>query len=101
MDFIRRNRRLVGFLILIIGVVSAAWEKHSYDTGDTIDANFLIIMPFLILYGLAATLHPQFLILRGEFGSASAFYKLAYVLMFVVGFGLGFYLRFVVFKAWH
>jgi hypothetical protein len=99
-DFMRKYPRLIGVLFLVIGVGLSVWLKHAYDTGESITDKLTIGAPALCLFGLGITIQPRLLILKGEFGTAPPRYKIATILLLVVSLGLGFYVRFALFKDW-
>jgi hypothetical protein len=100
-DLLGDNRRNVGILFLATGIVLVAWQGYAFGSGGFIGEGSVIITPFLLLYGAAVIARPPLLILKGEFHKAPALYKVIYIALFVVGFGIGLYIRFVVFRRWH
>ena len=96
----RKHPRLVGVAIILLGIAMAVWLKQTYDTGDSVREKTIIGVPVALLYGLAITVRPRLMLLNGEFGSAPVWDKVAIILIVIVGVGLGFMLRHLVFGAW-
>jgi len=99
-DIMRKHPRLVGVAITLLGVVLALWLKHDYDAGNSVREKAIIGVPVTLLYGLAIVARPRLMLLNGEFGRAPMVDKAAIVLVLLVGMGLGFMLRTMVFGAW-
>ena len=97
---VERYPRLIGLLVLAIGIGLALFLRHTYQTGEGIDDRAIILAPYLILYGLMVTVQPALFIPKGKFRQAPAIYKIMNVMVGLVGVGLGIYLRFVTFAEW-
>lgn len=97
---VERYPRLIGLLVLALGIGLAFFLRSTYQSGEGIDDRAIFITPYLILYGLMITVQPVLFIPKGKFRQAPAIYKVMNVMVVVIGIGLGFYLRFVTFAAW-
>jgi drug/metabolite transporter (DMT)-like permease len=96
----RKHPRSVGVAIFLLGIGLAVWLKHTYDTGSATTEKAIVGVPMVLLYGLAITVQPRLMLLKGEFGSAPTVVKAMIILIAIVGVGLGFLLRHLVFGAW-
>jgi ethanolamine transporter EutH len=99
-DIMRKNPRAVGAVMFLIGVALAVWLKHDYDTGSSVTEKGIIAVPVTLLYGTAIMARPRLMLLNGEFGAAPMVDKVTIILTVLVGVGLGFMLRHMVFGAW-
>jgi hypothetical protein len=97
----RRYPRFVGLVMLAVGLGMAVWFRHAYMTRAEVATEWVMLTPFLILYGLTISIQPSALVLKGEFASAAPRDKWLNVVVFFVGLGLGLYLNFVVFREWN
>ena len=94
------GKRILGIVLLCIGIGIAVWLKNVHDTGGTIEERAVIFTPMLILYGGLSTVAPDMFLARGEWGQASGAKKLINVVVMLIGVGIGLFLRFSVFSAW-
>jgi hypothetical protein len=72
-DFFKKNPRYSGLLCLVLGIGIMIYLKFAYDNASSIAENLVLIVPFLLLYGIVITLQPHLFIAKGEFRDAPMF----------------------------
>lgn len=94
------SRRLIGLVLLAIGIGLAIMLKHDYDIGNSTSEDAIIVTPYLLLEGLLVVLNPGLLIMRGQFLKAPMSLKIIHIAVLVVGMGIGVVLRNTLFANW-
>lgn len=96
-DFRQEHPRIMGAVLLIIGLLGALWAYNAYKTGGEIESVFLAIIPICLIYGGAIIAEPR---LSLNDGSDDRTFKIVAAVIIGVGLIIGLYIRFVIFKEW-
>ena len=94
------GKRILGIVLLGVGIWIAVWLKGIHDSGGNFPEKAMIFMPLLILYGGLMAIAPDTILARGEWTHATAAKKAINIVVTLVGVGIGLFLRFVVFSGW-
>ena len=93
-------KRILGIIMLGIGIAIGFWIKSIHDTGGSFEERIVILAPVLVLYGGFMAVVPDMVMDRGEWGSANAGKKAVNIILILVSVGIGLWLRFGVFADW-
>ena len=94
------GKRILGIVLLGLGIGIAVWLKGIHDNGGSFPEKAMIFMPILVLFGGVMAIAPDTLLVRGEWNNASTAKKAINIVVTLVGIGIGLFLRFVVFGDW-
>ena len=94
------GKRILGLVMLAIGIGIAIWLKNVYTSGGTITDKAVVFAPILILYGGISVISPDVFLVRNEWATASASKRAINIVVLLLGAGIGLWLRFTVFAAW-